>query len=191
MQHRKPRSSGLIDRADQVLGAGLERLVPDHHRRRLTRIGQSGALSPQPDSGLCAQEDLQPRAGNSLEVLIDGERASGVRKSDRASCSVRCIRGSHGGRSRRSTPLDLRQLDRLSAGLASPVAGRALDARMPPLRAPAQRRHAFAVEFVGDGLEGHAARSHPFDPGAELDLGLCKSSGDREAGEVHFVVRAC
>ena len=67
--------AGLIDRADRTVGAGLERLVRGHHRRRLERLGQAAALSPAPGSDLWAQGEPPPRPGNSLEVLIDGERA--------------------------------------------------------------------------------------------------------------------
>src|SRR3954453_14720635 len=66
---------GLIDRADRALGAGLERLVRDHHRRRLNRLGHSNVLTSSPDSGLWAQGDPPPRPGNALDVLIDGEHA--------------------------------------------------------------------------------------------------------------------
>jgi phosphatidylserine/phosphatidylglycerophosphate/cardiolipin synthase-like enzyme len=66
---------GLIDRADRALGAGLERLVRNHHRRRLNRLGHSNVLTSSPDSGLWAQGDPPPRPGNALDVLIDGEHA--------------------------------------------------------------------------------------------------------------------
>src|SRR4051794_18460233 len=66
---------GLIDRADRALGAGLERLVRNHHRRRLNRLGHSNVLTSSPDFGLWAQGDPPPRPGNALDVLIDGEHA--------------------------------------------------------------------------------------------------------------------
>jgi phosphatidylserine/phosphatidylglycerophosphate/cardiolipin synthase-like enzyme len=48
-------------------------VVRRHHRRRLAGIGQLGHLDPVPDdSRLWAATDPPPRAGCSLEVLIDG-----------------------------------------------------------------------------------------------------------------------
>ena len=65
----------MIERADRVLGGGLERLISGHHRRRMAKIGHSSSLTPSPNSALWAQGDPAPRRGNSLDVLIDGERA--------------------------------------------------------------------------------------------------------------------
>jgi phosphatidylserine/phosphatidylglycerophosphate/cardiolipin synthase-like enzyme len=59
----------LLDRA---IGNAVERLVRSHHGRRLGRIGWRGALDP-PDADLWAAGEPPPRAGNEVEVLIDGE----------------------------------------------------------------------------------------------------------------------
>ncbi len=59
---------------DRTVGDGVERLVRSHHRRRLGRIGWSHALEPEGD-GLWASGDPPPRAGNDVEVLIDGSAA--------------------------------------------------------------------------------------------------------------------
>jgi phosphatidylserine/phosphatidylglycerophosphate/cardiolipin synthase-like enzyme len=59
---------------DKAVGQGVERLVRSHHARRLRRIGWERALEPS-DPGLWASASPPPRAGCSLEVLIDGARA--------------------------------------------------------------------------------------------------------------------
>ncbi|MDQ1710386.1 MAG: hypothetical protein QOG49_1771 [Frankiaceae bacterium] len=69
-----PETVGRIDRA---VGEGLERLQRGHHERRLRHLSQSGALHPA-GAGLWATTGTPPRQGNSLEVLIDGERALGA-----------------------------------------------------------------------------------------------------------------
>ena len=56
---------------DKAIGAGAERLVRSHHRRRLRRIGWERALQP-PDTQLWAAGDPAPRSGCSMEVLVDG-----------------------------------------------------------------------------------------------------------------------
>ena len=60
-------------RLDDSVGHAVERLVVSHHRRRLTRIGQLGALDAPP--GGFAAGDPSPRKGNLLEILIDGATA--------------------------------------------------------------------------------------------------------------------
>jgi|HubBroStandDraft_6_1064221.scaffolds.fasta_scaffold96224_3 phosphatidylserine/phosphatidylglycerophosphate/cardiolipin synthase-like enzyme len=65
--------SDLIGSLDRAVGDGLERLVWRHHRRRLRRIGWEGALNP--GAGIPARADPPARAGNRLEVLVDGEEA--------------------------------------------------------------------------------------------------------------------
>jgi phosphatidylserine/phosphatidylglycerophosphate/cardiolipin synthase-like enzyme len=64
----------LLDRLDAALGDGLERTVAAHHRRRLARRGQLGALEPD-GAGRWATTGPPPRAGNRLEVLVDGASA--------------------------------------------------------------------------------------------------------------------
>jgi phosphatidylserine/phosphatidylglycerophosphate/cardiolipin synthase-like enzyme len=63
----------LIQRVDEALGDSLERLVVGHHRRRLRKLGQLGALDA-PACGWAAGEP-PPREGNRLEVFVDGTEA--------------------------------------------------------------------------------------------------------------------
>ena len=63
-----------IDRLDDAIGEGIERLVNAHHHRRLRRHGWAHAFDPPRDGVWCAG-DPPPRAGNAVEVLIDGEEA--------------------------------------------------------------------------------------------------------------------
>ncbi|HLB18377.1 MAG TPA: phospholipase D family protein [Gaiellaceae bacterium] len=59
---------------DKAVGQSVERLVRSHHARRLRRIGWERALEPL-DLGLWASASPPPRAGCSVEVLIDGAQA--------------------------------------------------------------------------------------------------------------------
>ncbi|HSB38138.1 MAG TPA: phospholipase D family protein [Gaiellaceae bacterium] len=59
-------------RLDQALGQGLERTIAAHHRRRLRRLGRLDALDA---SGGLAAGVPPPRAGNRLDVLVDGSDA--------------------------------------------------------------------------------------------------------------------
>jgi phosphatidylserine/phosphatidylglycerophosphate/cardiolipin synthase-like enzyme len=70
-----------IDRLDDSIGAGVERLVIAHHRRRLNRRGWQRAYDP-PDDGLWCADDPPPRDGNRLEILVDGEHALGRLQED-------------------------------------------------------------------------------------------------------------
>jgi phosphatidylserine/phosphatidylglycerophosphate/cardiolipin synthase-like enzyme len=63
-----------IDRLDDAIGAGVERLVVSHHRRRLRRHGWRHAYAP-PDDGLWCAGAPPPRDGNRVELLVDGDRA--------------------------------------------------------------------------------------------------------------------
>jgi phosphatidylserine/phosphatidylglycerophosphate/cardiolipin synthase-like enzyme len=63
-----------IDRVDDAIGEGIERLVVAHHRRRLRRHGWARAYAPA-DDGLWCAGDPPPRAGNRLEPLVDGDDA--------------------------------------------------------------------------------------------------------------------
>jgi phosphatidylserine/phosphatidylglycerophosphate/cardiolipin synthase-like enzyme len=63
-----------LDRLDDALGTGIERLVVAHHRRRLRRHGWASAYAPRGD-GLWCEGDPPPRDGNRVEVLIDGAEA--------------------------------------------------------------------------------------------------------------------
>jgi phosphatidylserine/phosphatidylglycerophosphate/cardiolipin synthase-like enzyme len=70
-----------IDRLDDSIGAGVERLVIAHHRRRLNRHGWRHAYDP-PQDGLWCAGDPPPRDGNRLEILVDGEHALGRLQED-------------------------------------------------------------------------------------------------------------
>jgi len=59
---------------DKAIGNAAERLVRAHHARRLHRIGWDRALDP-PDGALWAAGEPPPRAGCSVEVLVDGSAA--------------------------------------------------------------------------------------------------------------------
>jgi phosphatidylserine/phosphatidylglycerophosphate/cardiolipin synthase-like enzyme len=64
-----------IDRLDEAVGTGLERLVRAHHRRRLRRHGWRRAYDPPEDGSLWCAGDPPPRAGNAITPLVDGEAA--------------------------------------------------------------------------------------------------------------------
>ena len=64
--------SGLRARVDALAGLRLERLVVEHHRRRLERLGQGVALAPSAGGWASSRP---PFAGNALEVLVDGAEA--------------------------------------------------------------------------------------------------------------------
>ncbi len=64
-----------IDWLDGVVGAGTERLVQAHHRRRLSKLGQLDALEPTGPGLWATSGGTEPRGGSSLEVLIDGDQA--------------------------------------------------------------------------------------------------------------------
>jgi phosphatidylserine/phosphatidylglycerophosphate/cardiolipin synthase-like enzyme len=58
--------------ADRVAGNVIERLTNAHHARRLGKLGRSAQRTPADDGRLWAAGDPPPRAGNALDVLIDG-----------------------------------------------------------------------------------------------------------------------
>jgi phosphatidylserine/phosphatidylglycerophosphate/cardiolipin synthase-like enzyme len=64
----------LRDRADALLGEGVEAAVTIKHRLRLRRLGWQRALRPHGDA-LWADGDPPPRPGCSMQVLIDGAQA--------------------------------------------------------------------------------------------------------------------
>jgi phosphatidylserine/phosphatidylglycerophosphate/cardiolipin synthase-like enzyme len=65
----------LVDRLDTALGDTLERAMLAHHRRRLRRHGQLEALVPASPGLWARTATAPPRAGNAIEVLVDGARA--------------------------------------------------------------------------------------------------------------------
>ncbi len=72
-----PSLSAAIERLDSAVGERLDRAVRNHHRRRLAKLGHAHVFEPPPTGELWAADGTPPRAGNALEVLIDGERAIG------------------------------------------------------------------------------------------------------------------
>src|SRR5665213_569604 len=58
--------------ADRVAGTVFERLTSAHLARRLGKLGRSAQLTPPDDGRLWAVGDPPPRAGNAIEVLIEG-----------------------------------------------------------------------------------------------------------------------
>ena len=67
--------SSALSRGDALLGAGIERAVGAHHRRRLARAGRLDQLHPAEDGRLWVASDPPPRPGCEWEILIDGEQA--------------------------------------------------------------------------------------------------------------------
>jgi phosphatidylserine/phosphatidylglycerophosphate/cardiolipin synthase-like enzyme len=67
-----------VERLDRAVGEQLERMVRDHHRRRLAKLGHGDVFEQHPGESLWAPGDPPPRPGNRVEVLIDGERAVGA-----------------------------------------------------------------------------------------------------------------
>ena len=68
------QARALVSRLDTAAGAVIEGSVVRHHRRRLRRLGWARAL--EPDGGdLWAGGEPAPRAGNRLDVLVDGAEA--------------------------------------------------------------------------------------------------------------------
>jgi phosphatidylserine/phosphatidylglycerophosphate/cardiolipin synthase-like enzyme len=66
---------GPSELIDGWTGQAVDRAVGAHHRLRLKRAGRLDQLAPPADGSLWAADDPPPRAGNSLELLIDGEQA--------------------------------------------------------------------------------------------------------------------
>ncbi len=61
-----------LETADRVAGDGIERLTQAHHARRLRKLGHAAQRTPPEDGSLWAAGDPPPRAGNALDVLIEG-----------------------------------------------------------------------------------------------------------------------
>ena len=60
-----------LDFLDDLAGEAIERTMVAHHRRRLSRLGWSRALDP-PTTDLWVPGHPQARAGNDVQVLVDG-----------------------------------------------------------------------------------------------------------------------
>ncbi len=67
--------SSPIERVDRWLGRGIDGANRSLHRRRLRSIGRLHQLDPPNDGSLWAAGDPPPRAGSTLDVLIDGGEA--------------------------------------------------------------------------------------------------------------------
>src|SRR3984893_12853524 len=65
-------SVDVVRFADRVAGSAIERLTSAHHARRLGKLGRSAQRTPPDDGCLWAAGDPPPRAGNAIDVLIDG-----------------------------------------------------------------------------------------------------------------------
>jgi phosphatidylserine/phosphatidylglycerophosphate/cardiolipin synthase-like enzyme len=59
-----------LERLDTLAGKLVERAIVDHHRRRLTRLGHRPSLDPP--AGGWAEAAIPPRAGNAVDVHVDG-----------------------------------------------------------------------------------------------------------------------
>jgi phosphatidylserine/phosphatidylglycerophosphate/cardiolipin synthase-like enzyme len=66
---------GALSHADRLAGVVVEGAMGAHHRRRLRRLGHETSYAPPDDGSLWAAGDPPPRAGNAVEVLIDGAEA--------------------------------------------------------------------------------------------------------------------
>ena len=67
-------NGSLASSVDRLVGDGVEAAVRAKHTRRLRRLGWQRAIDPGSD-GVWAAGDPPPRAGCSLDVLIDGANA--------------------------------------------------------------------------------------------------------------------
>jgi phosphatidylserine/phosphatidylglycerophosphate/cardiolipin synthase-like enzyme len=65
--------ANLRDQIDGAVGTGIERAIRTHHRRRLRRVGWESALDVP--AGDWAPRGAEPRAGNDVELLVDGASA--------------------------------------------------------------------------------------------------------------------
>jgi phosphatidylserine/phosphatidylglycerophosphate/cardiolipin synthase-like enzyme len=64
-----------LERIDEWAGQGIEAAIGAHHRRRLRRAGRIDQLDPPAGPSLWAAAEPVPRAGNALEILVDGGEA--------------------------------------------------------------------------------------------------------------------
>jgi phosphatidylserine/phosphatidylglycerophosphate/cardiolipin synthase-like enzyme len=68
------KATDVLARADGAVGDAIEGTTTRKHRRRLARVGWDRAYDP-PGDGLWAEGDPPPRAGNSVDILVDGVEA--------------------------------------------------------------------------------------------------------------------
>lgn len=69
---RRVTGRGLLT-AESLVGEVVSAQICAHHRRRLGRLGWSRALDP--DGHVWAAGNPPPRAGNAIEILVDGAEA--------------------------------------------------------------------------------------------------------------------
>jgi phosphatidylserine/phosphatidylglycerophosphate/cardiolipin synthase-like enzyme len=65
------RGKDVLRASALAVGSGIERVVSSHHRRRLRKVGWEHAFD-QTELGFSSGATYEPRAGNKVEVLIDG-----------------------------------------------------------------------------------------------------------------------
>jgi phosphatidylserine/phosphatidylglycerophosphate/cardiolipin synthase-like enzyme len=58
--------------ADRAAGNAIEHLTNVHHARRLGKLGRTAQRTPPDDGRMWAAADPPPRAGNAIDVLIEG-----------------------------------------------------------------------------------------------------------------------
>ena len=109
----------LVLRVDEFVGESLERGLRAHHRRRLSKLGWGDAFEAGP--GGWASGNPPPRAGNSVEVLIDGaETFAAMIEAVRGACSHVHVAGWHVAPDfvlkREAAPVVLRELLADAAG---------------------------------------------------------------------------
>src|SRR5437660_12841347 len=63
----------LLRLGDRLAGDAIEAVSVLRHRRRLSRLGHRDSVRPASNGSLWAVGEPPPRAGNALDVLIDGE----------------------------------------------------------------------------------------------------------------------
>src|SRR3954465_6215915 len=64
-----------LPHADRIAGDLLDGAMAAHHRRRLRNLGHARSYAPPDDGVLWAAGDPPPRAGNAVEILVDGAQA--------------------------------------------------------------------------------------------------------------------
>jgi phosphatidylserine/phosphatidylglycerophosphate/cardiolipin synthase-like enzyme len=64
-------TSDVLAAADRAIGGAIDAATLLHHRRRLRKLGHGDSIDPPPGDWWAAGEPA-PRAGNELEVLVDG-----------------------------------------------------------------------------------------------------------------------
>ncbi|MCE7010910.1 hypothetical protein LWC34_50125 [Kibdelosporangium philippinense] len=144
---------GLLDRIDNRLGDGLERILCSHHARRLRKLGWDDILSEAGTGWFSPHAPV--RAGCRLKMLIDGEEAlPEMVEAIKGARSYVHLAGWHSSPDFRPTRGDSAQtLRELLAEAAERVPVRVLLWAGPPLPAfePTRKRaRAACTEFMRD-----------------------------------------